>query len=495
MFRPLQFEPEMESLVRFVEETDPDRIVEETIAKLKGGLSTKSMLTASALAVSRSTDVNGGHHGGPLHTVCGIYPALRMSERLPDDWAHMPIVQSVHLSNKHLHSPEMGPFITPESPPVSGRDIQGLTSKGYRLDDDREAFKLMMQMKYPHAAEALLMKLLLEIPRYEVLDLILSRATQETRNDDHYFLFPMYNSRALDAIGWEWAHVLLRPVVRWQARNPYRGKRPEFEEVEQLLEKYRLLEIGIAYSTTSAEDAAIGDIASRIGACDDFGLIPEILASSFADGMSLEGIGEALSVGASTIFLRTDYGNPMDAHLQTGANSRRYLLSLEGVSLQNKLLGLFTWHMGPEIRNDLLAWAPVAERETLDRVPDLGQEGMLDAIRESILSMPEVEDITVSMLPKLATAPELRNCMALAQRYAERGFDPMALFQFLGKITCQDDFTESHAPKHHQAVVDEYYSTREPYRWVHLVSAVKHTAICYGKWQNVYQEAKEILSV
>ena len=42
--------------------------------------------------------------------------------------------------------------------------------------------------------------------------------------------------------------------------------------------------------------------------------------------------------------------------------------------------------------------------------------------------------------------------------------------QRLGEIVCHDSFTEMHAFKHHQAIVEEFYATREPWRWMHLVS-------------------------
>ncbi len=71
------------------------------------------------------------------------------------------------------------------------------------------------------------------------------------------------------------------------------------------------------------------------------------MAKALADGLSLEGAGEALSIGAAGLFLRSLTGNPMDVHLHTSANLRRYLLKLDGLSLRNKLLLLLTWQIGP----------------------------------------------------------------------------------------------------------------------------------------------------
>src|SRR5262249_57633920 len=73
MHRPVRFADDIEPLVQFIEETDPSRILEATLAKLRDGLSVKKILTASALAVTRSSDLPPGHHGGPLHPLVGIH--------------------------------------------------------------------------------------------------------------------------------------------------------------------------------------------------------------------------------------------------------------------------------------------------------------------------------------------------------------------------------------------------------------------------------------
>ena len=65
MHSPVRFSADIEPLVQFIEETDGSRILEATLARLREGLSVKTLLTASALAVTRSSDLPPGHHGGP----------------------------------------------------------------------------------------------------------------------------------------------------------------------------------------------------------------------------------------------------------------------------------------------------------------------------------------------------------------------------------------------------------------------------------------------
>jgi len=38
------------------------------------------------------------------------------------------------------------------------------------------------------------------------------------------------------------------------------------------------------------------------------------------------------------------------------------------------------------------------------------------------------------------------------------------LIMRLAEIVCHDNFTEMHAFKHHQAVIEEFHNTREPWR-------------------------------
>ena len=109
------------------------------------------------------------------------------------------------------------------------------------------------------------------------------------------------------------------------------------------------------------ETAVIGQVGEAIGRCDAYSEIPELLAKALSEGLSLEGAGEALSIGAAGLFLRSLTGNPMDVHLHTSANLRRYLLRLDGLSPKNKLLVLLLWHTGPEVKSTQYRMQPAPQ--------------------------------------------------------------------------------------------------------------------------------------
>ena len=60
MHKRVQYPDQIESLVQFIEETDPSEIVDQTLAKLRAGVPIKTMLMASALAATRSSDLPPG---------------------------------------------------------------------------------------------------------------------------------------------------------------------------------------------------------------------------------------------------------------------------------------------------------------------------------------------------------------------------------------------------------------------------------------------------
>ena len=74
----VQFADTIEPLVQFIEETPPDRDLDRTLEKLRAGVPIRTMLTASALAVARSSDLPPGHHGGPLHPLAGLYAVSKL---------------------------------------------------------------------------------------------------------------------------------------------------------------------------------------------------------------------------------------------------------------------------------------------------------------------------------------------------------------------------------------------------------------------------------
>lgn len=498
MLNVLQLPGDIEPLVSFVEETEPDRIVEATLEKLSGGTSPLAMLTASALAVSRSSELPADHHGGPVHPVSGIHGVCHLAGRLAGDAQHLPVIQNVALANKHIHDVETGP--------TAMLAIEPLEAGDGGPDATAQAFVAALRARKPLAAERYFLALLPHRTPGEILDLILTVAIPRAALDEHHFNYPIFAVMSLDDIGWEWASVVLRPPVRYVASHPplygahgfpvpyvdeILRNYNDFPMIEGLVEDHRLLAIDIPMESGDHETAAIGDLGERIGLPDNFKDIPRLVAEALASGLSLEGAGEALSIGAASLQLRCNYVSTDEVHMHTAINARRYLLKLDGISLRTRLLALLSWNRDPEIHfagYDVRAvpgqtpFSPRADAKTIASLPERSQDALLDAIADAIAGLPVIADRSVSnaALDDLVDWPKIHHVLALAQQYAELGYDPAAYFVRIGELACQEDLSEMHGYKFQQAALEEYYATREPYRWVHLVSAVRHVACIFG---------------
>ena len=478
----VQFAASIEPLVQFIEETPPAEILDRTLEKLRAGVPTETMLTASALAVARSSDLPPGHHGGPLHPLAGMYAVSKLVERLEGEQRFVPILQHVALSNKHIHHPAMGPYSLLEFEPIDAGGAEAT----------KAAFLAAVNRGETNRADHLFLWLWQNIPPIEAFDLLLSVAIPKNALDDHYFIFPSFTWRALETMDQAYLPVLMRPAVRYVTRFPTPRAMPE---IDGLIDKHQLLARVTRQHSGDDETAAIGRVGEAIGRCDNYNDIPELLAQALADGLSLDGAGEALSIGAAGLFLRSLTGNPMDVHLHTSANLRRYLIRLDGLSLRNKLLILLFWHTGPEVKSTQFRMerAPQPDPAAVAALPHRTQEDLLEALTTSIYSQPPTDWSTVTNLGRMRAVPEVKGTVNLAQQYVDLGYDAQVLIKRLGEIVCHDSFTEMHAFKHHQAIVEEFHATREPWRWMHLVSGAQAAAISFGKNMEIYEEALELL--
>jgi hypothetical protein len=504
MYKRVSYPSDIEPLVQFVEETPRSEIIDRTLQKLREGVPVATMLTASALAVTRSSDLPPGHHGGPLHPVAGLYAISQLVDRLDGEDRFLPVLQHVGLANKHIHDPVTGPYQLLEFEKLDaahasvsrladmaadgGGDV--VTEQG--IEATKAAFLKAVDRGESNKADHLFLWLWDNVPPMDAFNLLMSVAIPKNALDDHYFIYPAALWRYLETYGFEHMKVLMRPAVRYVARFPTFRAVPE---LDALIEQHGLLNRILRQRTGDDETAAIGKAGEAICAVEKYADIPRILTQAIADGLSLEGAGEALSIGAAGLFLRSQTGNPMDVHLHTSANLRRWLLKLDGFSTKNKLLTLLHWQTGPEIKSTqyrMEPW-PQPDMAAVAALPKLSQPALLDAIVESIHTQPPTDWSKVSNLGKMIAVPEVKETVNLAQQYVALGYDSDVLIARLAEIVCHDSFTEMHAFKHHQSIVEEFRNTRDPWRWMHLVCGVQAAAISFGKDMAVYEGALDLL--
>ena len=126
-------------------------------------------------------------------------------------------------------------------------------------------------------------------------------------------------------------------------------------------------------------------------------------------------------------------------------------------------------------------------------LPHRSQEELLEAITHSIYNQPPTDWSKVSNLGMMRAVPEVKAHGEPGAAIREPALRPAGADGRLAEIVCHDNFTEMHAFKHHQAVVEEFHNTREPWRWMHLVCGCQAAAVSFGKNMTVYEEALELM--
>src|ERR1700680_4273945 len=243
----VQYSDAIEPLVQFIEDTPPSEILDRTLDKLRSGVEMKTMLTASALAVVRSTDLPPGHHGGPLHPLVGIHALTQLIGRLEGEERFVPVLQHVALSNKHIHHPAMGPYALMEFEPEDAGGVEAT----------KAAFLAAVNRGEWNKADHLFLWLWDHTPRIEAFDLLLSVAIPKNFNDDHYFMFPgtMWRAFETGVLDKEFFKTVMRPVVRFVTRSPVAPNNPmpsPLPQIEALIEEHQLLQR--IYRQRSGED-------------------------------------------------------------------------------------------------------------------------------------------------------------------------------------------------------------------------------------------------
>ena len=111
--------------------------------------------------------------------------------------------------------------------------------------------------------------------------------------------------------------------------------------------------------------------------------------------------------------------------------------------------------------------------------------------KQPILNLDQLEE----SIAVLVAPDSVRETIALTAYYIALGHDADALFARLAELVCHDDQSEMHAYKEQQTAHEEYHATREAFRAVHLLAAVKHMAVIGPiRPQNIYARVRSSLN-
>jgi hypothetical protein len=198
----VQFHPDIEPLVRLLENTSRERVLEEVAAKIKQGTSYREILAALQLAGVRN--IQPRPVGFKFHAVLVVNSAHLASLASPETDRWLPIFwaidqfKSSQAKNKQEGDWTMG-SVDESAVPPSHKAKQALIDA---LDNWDEA-----------AADAAIVGLYRSAGAHEIFGVLCRYGVRDFRELGHKEIYTANSFRCLETIGWHHAEPLLRSLV------------------------------------------------------------------------------------------------------------------------------------------------------------------------------------------------------------------------------------------------------------------------------------------
>src|SRR5436190_1040300 len=198
----VRFGPEMEPLVRLLEETPRERLLEEVAARIHRGLSYREVLAALLLAGVRN--IQPRPVGFKFHSVLVVNSAHLASLSSPDSDRWLPIFWALdYFKSAQAQDVREGDWtMTPVN-----------ESKVPSASKARESFVQAMDSWDETAADAAIAGLVRTVGANDIFEMMCRYGARDFREIGHKAIYVANSWRTLQAIGWQHAEPVLRSLA------------------------------------------------------------------------------------------------------------------------------------------------------------------------------------------------------------------------------------------------------------------------------------------
>jgi hypothetical protein len=471
----------LEPLVCLMQETPVSRLLPVLVEQLRSGTDLRQLTAAAALANARTF---GGEDYVGFHTMMALAPAMHMSQELPTALQPLPVFKVLYRNTNRIqeHGGRNGEVLHS----VKGSAEAPAGSGGEKLRD-------AVRHKDVEQAEGIFARLAGESTDEAFNDLL---CAVQDNTEVHRVVLPYRAWDLLGLIGKEQAHTLLRQSVRYcvQAESWPRKLIAEDSRtlLPKLLEEHKLL--GRAPGDRKAEDGWVDEMSQTI-----FKGTPtqaaEVAAAALAEGMSPAALGESITLAANQLILRdrgrtpreevtgkpvgSVHGDSIGVHACDSANAWRNLARVSNSRncFASLILGAYQVALDRTARGgDFLNWEPLPLSQHLDQIKATDADALMRELEEAIHGNLQAR------------------ASAVTQRYGQLGHPPRRVLDLLLRFAVTEDGA-LHAEKFYRTVNEEFASTREAFRWRHLVALARVTASEFGRPAAGIAEAQSLLKV
>jgi hypothetical protein len=360
----VRFRPEIEPVVRWIEETPRERILEKAVEELKGGLSYRDLMAGVFLAAIRN--IKPRPVGFKFHAVMVVNSAHLLGQSAAAGDRLLPLFWALdNFKGSQLQDIKEGDWTLDR---VDESHLPGPTQA-------RGAFAEAMEAWDSDKADAATAALCRSAGAAEVMEAFWRYGIRDQRNIGHKAIFSMQCWRTLQAIGWQHAEPVLRSlafgILDRQGDSGTDSAGPYAANVENAENVREGWSVGRADAgATKAMLEALRQASSEEAASKAVALLN--------DGIAPESIWDAVTLSASELLMR----NPgiVSLHAMTSANALHFIYGASGDDANRKLALLQAAGWIPLFRERANSEAPI----TIDAIDPAEPGGTGDEAIASI---------------------------------------------------------------------------------------------------------------
>jgi hypothetical protein len=461
-------------LIEWLRYSKPETVVDEISEKLAAGVSTDELWAVGALTAAKYVSNQARNLLGFVsHAMIGCEDARAAAVGQPEEVQKLLLIQALSQVVVDLNDPCFAPYELPE---VWGISESSISESISQLRSDVRFGEWLR-------ADHRLVGLEREMPRAELIDLILDIGLEGIVTDDHTLITPALSLDMIELTGWHEGFAMLRGTMRYSCTFP-RDFGP-YDLACQLVDKYEL-----------TDRLVLGENKPELAAKLRFELLalapearPERVAEALAEGVSGESVMAALSLAACDMYLQvnpvphTDFDavsrEVAPIHIGTTLNILRASLPrmFSRTAARAVVMGGCLLQRGPSILNENFEFVPfVADR------PYPYQEDVL------LLEGRSGADL-VNVLERALLDHDVRTSTAAVKAFELAGGQADEMIALLVRVACTDDGTLMHNVKHLHSCLGEFHASTNPDRWNFLIAAAKWISWYAGQNTETFRRA------
>lgn len=459
--------PDIEPLVRFLEETPRDKLVEETASRIKKGLAYRDLLAALLLAGVRNVEPRP-NVGFKFHAVLVVNSAHLASLSAPDRERWLPILWAVDYFKQAQaeNKRERGGW---QMPPVD-------ESKVPPARKARQAFAEAMESWDPAAVDVATAGLYRAAGSNEVFEAFARFAPRDFRAIGHKVIFLANGRRTLDCIGWHHAEPVLRSLgyalTQYDGANPQKADHP----VDRAGRRNRDLakQLRAEWEEGKADAAATADLLAALRQGSDEDVAKKIVEQVNA-GTSTASIWDAIFAGAGELLSRRP--GIVGLHAVTTSNAMYYTFTSSGSDDTRRWVMLQAASFLPLFRGELVKRGGPMDERPVDKLEPLPLVSKGEKAIEEILADVSKDRLTAA-----------RKVLA----YRKEGLPPEPLLS-AARVLVFFKGSDSHDYKFSSAMMEDYDHVSPAWRDRFLATGVFNLRGSGGKDNPLVQRVKDAL--